>query len=486
MKSFLKVLSFIVMIFSLLEGGEVDASIVKIYTVSKTPNYLEPWNSTVERFSGSGSIIAGNRILTNAHVVANETFLEVKKYGDTKRYRAKVIEVSHDTDLALLEVADKEFFKNVKPLEFGELPKIQDKVTVYGYPMGGNTISVSTGIVSRIEHTNYAHSGKNFLAIQIDAAINPGNSGGPSISNGKIVGVVMQGITLSQNIGYIVPVDVVQHFLKDVEDGIYDGFPKLGIYTEEIENPTFKEYYKLDENSGGILVVDILYNSPLIDVLKKEDIITAIDGHKIENDGTVEFRDKQYTHMKYFIDVHQFWDEVKLDVIRDGKKLLLKAILKNTKNSGHQTYTPFEYDKMPTYFILGGYVFTPLTQNLLDSSRQALFPLRELASKFPTKEKQESVILLKVLASELSRGDYDISLWKIEKVNGQEFKNFKEFYKLVMESKHKYVILEDEDGSKVVIDKEKALAIEDKILSRYSIKSNVSDDLKAEVKAYHD
>ncbi len=101
--------------------------------------------------SGSGSIISGKRILTNAHVVANQTFLEVKKYGDTKRYQAKVLQVSHEADLALLDVYDKSFFDNTTALEFGELPKMQDKVTVYGYPIGGNTISVSTGIVSRIE-----------------------------------------------------------------------------------------------------------------------------------------------------------------------------------------------------------------------------------------------------------------------------------------------------------------------------------------------
>ncbi|MCH9741213.1 MAG: S1C family serine protease, partial [Epsilonproteobacteria bacterium] len=314
MKSFFKVLVFLGVFISLSNAEtvststEIERSIVKIYTVSKHPNYLEPWNSTTKRSNGSGSIISGNRILTNAHVVANETFLEVKKYGDTKRYQAKVLEVSHETDLALLEVEDKNFFNDTKPLSFGKLPKIQDKVTVYGYPMGGNTISVSTGIVSRIEHNLYAHSRQSFLSIQIDAAINPGNSGGPTISEGKIVGVVMQGITFSQNIGYMVPVDVIQHFLKDVEDGVHDGFPKLGIYTEKIENPTLKEYYKLDEKVGGILVVDIMYNSPFKDVLHKEDIITAIDGHKIESDGTVAFRKNQYTHFKYYIDMHQYGD----------------------------------------------------------------------------------------------------------------------------------------------------------------------------------
>jgi S1-C subfamily serine protease len=477
MKIFLKLLALLSLTLSALHAESIDSSIVKIYTVSKTTNYMEPWNSSVQRSSGSGSIISGNRILTNAHVVGNETFIEVKKYGDTKRYQAKVLEVSHDTDLALLEVTDKNFFKGTTPLTFGTLPKMQDKVTVYGYPMGGQTISVSTGIVSRIEHNRYAHSGQSFLAIQIDAAINPGNSGGPTISNGKIVGVVMQGITFSQNIGYMVPVDIIQHFLKDVEDGKYDGYPKLGIMTDKIENPTLKEYYHLAEEEGGILVVDIVYNSILKDVLKKEDIITAIDGHKIENDGTVEFRPKQYTHFKYFIDVHQYGDNVSLDVLRNGKKMKLHVTLPKTSSDEYATYSRLEYDKMPSYFMLGGYVFSPITQNLLNASMSPVLELRYKSTKFPTKDKQELVVLLKVLAAEHSRGDYGISLWHIEKVNGKKFKNFKEFYKLVRGSSAKYVILEDEDGAKVVINRTQAVEVENEILKRYSIKANRSDDL---------
>jgi len=477
MQKKIKVWTLLVFMFSFLHAQSIDSSIVKIYTVSKSTDYMEPWNSSVQRSSGSGSIISGNRILTNAHVVANETFLEVKKYGDTKRYQAKVIEVSHDTDLALLEVTDKKFFKETSPLTFGKLPKMQDKVTVYGYPMGGHTISVSTGIVSRIEHNRYAHSSQRFLAIQIDAAINPGNSGGPTISNGKIVGVVMQGITFSQNIGYMVPVDIIQHFLKDVADGKHDGFPKLGVMTDKIENPTLKEYYKLGEDEGGILVVDIVYNSILKDVLKKEDIITAIDGHKIESDGTVEFRKKQYTHFKYFIDVHQYGDKVSLDVLRDGKKMTLNVTLPKTSSIEHSTYSVLEYDKMPSYFMLGGYVFSPITQNLLNASMSPVLGLRYNATKFPTKNRQELVVLLKVLAAEHSRGDYGISLWHVEKVNGKEFKDFKEFYRLVMNTKEQYIVLEDEDGAKVVIDKVKALSVEKEILNRYSIKANKSDDL---------
>ncbi len=89
--SFFKFVYFgLVISISLHASIDVKESIVKIYTVSKNPSYTTPWNSSISRSHGSGSIISGNRILTNAHVVADETFIEVKRHGDTKKYEAEV------------------------------------------------------------------------------------------------------------------------------------------------------------------------------------------------------------------------------------------------------------------------------------------------------------------------------------------------------------------------------------------------------------
>ncbi len=85
-------------------------AIVKIYTTAKIPNYQEPWNSSMRSSTGSGAIIEDGYILTNAHVVANQAFIEVQRYGQRKRYIAKVYAVSHQADLALLKVEDKDIF----------------------------------------------------------------------------------------------------------------------------------------------------------------------------------------------------------------------------------------------------------------------------------------------------------------------------------------------------------------------------------------
>ena len=454
-------------------------AIVKIYTTFKAPNYQEPWNASMASATGSGAIIGGRRILTNAHVVANHTFIEVERYGQRKRYIAKVKFVSHQADLALLEVEDEAFFEGVVPLTFGGLPQIEQKVVVYGYPMGGSTLSATIGVVSRIEHHRYSHSGEKFLAIQVDAAVNPGNSGGPALSDGKIIGVVMQVIRRSQNIGYLVPVSMVKHFLEDIKDGKCDGFADLGLTTQKMENPAIRHYYGMGENETGKLVAEIVYNSSLKGVLQKGDILTAIDGHKIENDGTIAFRPHEFTDFNYYVDQYQMYQSLKLEVLRNGKKMTVDANLTHTADDILLVKTT-RYDTMPTYYIYGGYVFSPLTRNLLLSTNRNRLVLSYFATQWPTEKRKEVVVLLKVLASDISRGNNGFAMWPIEKLNGETFDSFKTFFDKFNHAKGRYIVLEDKDGVRVVIDKKEAKEKQKQILERYNIEYDRSVDLRKE------
>lgn len=101
-----------------------------------------------------------------------------------------------------------------------------------GYPIGGDTVSVTAGVVSRVEMMPYSHGQAELLGVQVDSAINPGNSGGPAFNDQRqVVGVAFQGLapTEAEAIGYIIPWVVVSHFLDDVErHGRYTGFCYAG------------------------------------------------------------------------------------------------------------------------------------------------------------------------------------------------------------------------------------------------------------------
>lgn len=210
----------------------------------------------------------------------------MRKHGETNRYEAVVSNISHDSDLAIVTLKDPvPGFFDTKALGFGDLPQAQQEVTAYGYPVGGDSLSVTRGVVSRIERSVYVHKSRSLISVQVDAAINPGNSGGPVMSGDKVVGVVMQSMNSSENVGYIIPTAVVKHFLTDLEDKRYDGFPTLGILHQEIESPALRSKYGVTDDQSGVLVSMVYPSAPAEGILMKDDIITTIDGHKIANNG---------------------------------------------------------------------------------------------------------------------------------------------------------------------------------------------------------
>ena len=115
--------------------------------------------------------------MTNAHAVEYGTIVQVRKRGGEAKYEVAVEAVGNECDLALLRVVEDEdeFFDGLVGLEFGDLPELQDEVDVLGYPVGGESMSVTSGVVSRVEMQEYSQAGFSLLALQIDAAINPGN-----------------------------------------------------------------------------------------------------------------------------------------------------------------------------------------------------------------------------------------------------------------------------------------------------------------------
>lgn len=468
-----------------LAARDVRDSIVKIYTVHNSPDYFNPW-SMRGPFSttGSGCVIPGKRILTNAHVVGDQTFIQVRRNGEAKRYVARVLAVAHDADLALLAVDEPAFFEGVEPLEFGELPETQQEVLVYGFPMGGDTLSITKGVVSRIEHQNYTHSSCNLLSVQIDAAINPGNSGGPAIVGGKIVGVAMQAMRQADNIGYLVPVPVIEHLLQDLDDGRRDGIPSLGLILEDMENPGLRKKYKLPDDRTGVMILRIAHGSPAEGLLREGDVLLSVDGHVIANDGTVEFRPRERTSVSYWVQQHQVGETANLEILRDGEPLPVQVRLASRMEQ--DWVIPFEeYDILPSYYIYGGIVFSPLTVNLLQSwggnwyEKAPRDLVARLGFNMVTPEQDEVVLALRVLAADVNEGYHNVSSWTVEKVNGEKIRNLKHLIELMENAADPFVVLENEWGQKLVLDREQAEQAGPQILGTYRIPQDRSPDLAA-------
>jgi S1-C subfamily serine protease len=458
---------------------DIGSAMVKIYAVNGKLQCLDPWNILKKnKVRGSGFIIKGNRILTSAHVVANLNLksLEVQKYGESKKYKGRILYISYEADLALLTVDNKEFFLNVKPIELGNLPEVQQNVLIFGFPEG-NELTVNKGILVRIKHQIYKHSNSSFLAGEIYAPVSPGNSGGPVIIDGRAVGLIMQA-KKSENLYHMVPSPVIKHFLEDIDDGRYDGFPDIGLLTQKMENPYMKQRYKMSKNQTGILINKIFPGSPAEGKLQEEDILIAINGYRVGDDSTIEFRPRERISYTYAVEMQQIGDIINVEILRVGKIMNFALLLTSTKKD-FLLIPPGQYSQEPRYFIFGGIVFSPLTKDLVDSCKNLSRELNSEIYRWPASDRKEIVVISNILNADINKGYEDFKGWIIAEVNDRRFRDFNEFYYLVTTSNEPYIVFKNTEGYQIVIDRKKARESHDEILRTYNIKQDKSADLKA-------
>ena len=449
------------------------ASMVRISTTAQQPDYLVPWNpGNVGGGVGAGFVISGKRIMTNAHVVSNATFITVVKEGDPTPWEARVLHVAHDCDLAILGVYDEKFFEGTKPLEFGGIPELESTVSAYGYPIGGDRLSVTTGVVSRIDFQPYSHSEvDSHLAIQIDAAINPGNSGGPVMQNGKVVGVAFQGFSgaVAQNVGYMIPTPVVRRFLQDVEDGSYDRYMDLGATYFPILNPAKRKALGIEEPDRGVIIGSVFDGGPAQEKLQPGDVILSVDGYKVYADGKIDL-DGERTEMAEIFERKFKGDKVKLELLRDGAKQDLTIDLDRP--------WPFEmqaraYDKRPRFVLVGGLLFQPLNRDFLDAQKDVDTRLRYFFDFYVSdhlyRERPEVIVLSEILKDPVNTYAAPFKGGIVDKINGQQIKSLDDVAAAFEQPGEFHVIEILGEGRPIVLERSALAEAGERIRQRYRV-----------------
>ncbi len=425
MKSICSLLAALVLSTLTTLAVDPEKAVVQIFTFAQAADWDEPWKfDQLRRSSGTGFIIKGRRIVTNAHVVSWARQLMVKRYQDPHPYAARVVFVGHDCDLALLEVEDSMFYEGVDALEFGPLPKVRSTVVTYGYPAGGEQISYTRGVVSRIELQTYAHIGnRSLLGVQTDAAINPGNSGGPVIQDDKCIGVAFQGMPGLENAGFFIPTTVINHFLDDIKDGSYDGFPSAGIRTAPLQNAAYRRKLKLADNDQGVRVDSILPGTPAEKLLRPDDVILQVGQHAVGSDGTIIYEGNRMA-MAMAVQEVQHGQSLPMKIWREGKEQTIAVPVEvsvTDKVLGNQ------YDVPPRYFIYAGLVFTPMSLDYLKTfgrgwsdaaGAELTYELFYRRQESPKTVRAEPIVLSMILADGVNANFRTRGRALVDKING--------------------------------------------------------------------
>jgi S1-C subfamily serine protease len=461
----------------------VESSVVKLLVTKRQPDFLKPWTkSAPEKVSGSGAVIDGKRILTNAHVVmhASEVFVQMRRGGD--QLAAKVTAIGPGIDLALVELVDPSKLKDVEALPLAkELPQLKSRVSVYGYPKGGDDLSITDGIVSRIEFTTFSYSAGG-VRIQVDAALNPGNSGGPAVENGKIVGLVFSKIVEAENIGYLIPADEIRAFLGNIKDGKYAGNDLFFDDIQTAENDALRSYLKIPANVTGVVVTkpDRDDDYPL----KRWDVITHVGNHVIDNQGYVDVREGLRMRFLYYVARLSKDGKVPLTILRDGKKKEVSVPVSPRRD----LLVPVLEDGYPDYFIYGPIVFTAATQEFVRSASASggaglLMMGSPLFTRLYDKPKEPGeqlvVIATRMFPHSSIKGYENRPFGTVAKLNGKPVKNLRSLAKLLRDNKDEFLRFEMDDRSEALVFRRSEMeSLTEDILSNEGIRYQASGDLR--------
>jgi len=470
-------------------AAPIENSVVKIFATMRYPDPFRPWTKQApSEVTASGVVIEGNRILTNAHVVLYASQVQIQANAAGDKVPATVVAVAPGIDLAVLKLDDPAFFDTHPAVaRASQLPQIKDAVLAYGFPTGGTSLSITKGIVSRIEFVSYNFPTSG-LRIQVDAAINPGNSGGPAIAGDKMIGLAFSKLGGdTQNIGYIIPNEEVDLFLKDIADGHYDGKPAMYDDLQTLENPALRDYLKLDKTVEG-MVVHRAYKTDASYPLKEWDVITHIGDTPIDNQGMIKLDKDLRVSFGYLIQRLAKDGKLPLTVVRAGKVLQIQLPV----SAEHPTLATDLRGSYPSYFIYGPLVFSTATWQFISSVESSSSTIRALgfvksplvtrALDAPDAELEELVVVSSpFFPHKLANGYSNPAASVAYSINGTRIRSLRHLVAVLRDLKDPFVTIEfdQKGGEALVFSRPAIVAATEEILNDNGVRAQGSPDTLA-------
>jgi S1-C subfamily serine protease len=463
----------------------IEDSVVHIFATLRHPDPFRPWTKLPpQEISGSGVVIEGRRILTNAHVVLYASQVQVQANESGDKIPATVVAVAPGIDLAVLKLEDESFFDAHPPLPRASvLPAIKDSVLVYGFPTGGTSLSITKGIVSRIEFANYNYPVAG-LRIQIDAAINPGNSGGPAVVGNQLIGLAFSHLRDAQAIGYIIPTEEIELFLRGVAQGRYDGKPALHDAFQAMENPALRAYLRVGASVRGVVVVRV--DDPR-SPLKPGDVIVAIADQPIDDQGMVQAGGLRL-RFQYFVQRFARDGRVALTVTRGGRTTVLGVPAPTHRD----LLIPDLNGAYPPYFICGPIAFTVASAQLLApiaNNGPTLSAMAADASPLVLRRgdqpafagEQLVVIAAPFFPHRLTKGYLGAQLRVVERVNELPIRNLRELVEVVRDARGPFLKIDFAGRSHetIILPRAETLAATEDILNDNGVRALGSPEVMA-------
>ena len=424
------------------EHATWEHSVVTLEVAHKQYDYYQPWTRQMRRQQKTGLVVGPREILTTADELFDRTLVRVQKGGRGQWWVGEATWIDYNANLALLTVAEPEFWNGLQAAAFGTLAP-DAKLQVLRWRQGNLERR-------QAEFTQYTVreaqlSPINHVVLEADSDIQNAGWCEPLVSDSHVVGLVRA--QAGRNC-IAIPASFIRSILDARQKGQYHGLGFFHFYWQRAENPDSLARLNLPGNPRGIIVIDVPDRPDSgAKVLRPNDVILRIDGFDLDIQG--DYHDPEYGYlMLENLSTRYKWagDEVKMRVWRENKELDVTYRL--PKYEYTNSLVPFAtYDQEPEYLIAGGLVFQPLTDPYLQSwgaewRRRAPFRLAHYRDEYRTKERPGLVILSQVLPDPYNLGYEEQKYLVVDTVNGQRVSSLSDLREALQKSTTGYHLIE--------------------------------------------
>ncbi|MGB8356049.1 MAG: PDZ domain-containing protein [Chthoniobacteraceae bacterium] len=407
--------------------ADKPVQVVRVNVTNQAYDFIRPWSKKAP-FSrhALGSVLANNRVLVTAELVANANYVELEKAASGEKTVASVEVVDYEANLAILKPVDDKFLNGIKPLELTEA-HVGDHVSAWQLEDTGALLGTA-GLVTNVEVSRYPIDDTALLIYQITSSLQYRDSSFtvPVVKDNKLIGILMRYDARTQNVD-LIPTPVIQHFLTDAAKKEYRGFPRTGVAFAPMRDPQLRRYVGLkSDETGGVYVTDVLRHGPGDKAgLQVGDVLLAIGDKAIDQDGN--YADPQYGKiaLSNFISTDNFdGDVVKFKILRKGVQSVVDVTLSHRPVEDY-VIEPYTIGRPPKYIVLGGLVLQELTGQYLKEwgaewykkAPQKFVYMDQFQSELFPEGHRKIVFLSQVLPSPATIGYEDLNSLVISKIN---------------------------------------------------------------------
>ena len=300
-----------------------------------------------------------------------------------------------------------------------------------------------------------------------------------------MIGIAFSRLQSADNIGYLIPMEEIDLFLKDIQDGSYEGKPELGIDAQHLESPLLRNKLKLSNKTTGVLVRRIQYQDASFP-LRVEDIVTRIGDYIIDNAGMVHAEGDRLIKFKYLIQRLVHDGKLSLTIMRDNLERKIEVPVK--PNLRHWLYPALALERL-SYFVYGPLVFTEATADYVRSvsdesplldlvrSRNPLYTRYGDLRSFP--DERIVIVTYPMFTHKIGKGYEDPYTHAVAEVNGVHIRNLRHFVEVLRDATDEFTELTFHGNftDEIVFNHREALEATAEILNDNGIRQQFSPDI---------